>query len=52
MMTQQLQVADDELGLLVCARGVQFAAEADCLALLHLTFAESFARVLNTLGVP
>jgi len=46
IMIQQLAVDDDELGLLVCGMGIQFAGEAACLALLHLTFAENFARVI------
>ena len=33
VMIQQLAIEDDELGLLVCGMGVQFAGEAACLAL-------------------
>ncbi len=43
VMIQQLAIDDDELGLLVCGMGVQFAGEAACLALLHLTLGENFA---------
>jgi heme A synthase len=46
VMIQQLAIDDDELGLLVCGMGVQFAGEAACLALLRLTFNEHFARVM------
>jgi hypothetical protein len=44
VMLQQLATEDDELGLLVCGLGVQFAGGAACLALLHLTPDNSFAR--------
>jgi hypothetical protein len=37
VMLQQLAIDDDELGLLVCGLGVQFAGEAACFALCHLT---------------
>jgi hypothetical protein len=43
---QQLAINDDELGLLVCGLGVQFAGGAACLALLHLTSADAFSRVM------
>lgn len=46
VMIQQLEIENDELSLLVCGMGVQFAGEAACLALLHLTFGENFARVM------
>lgn len=45
LMIQQLAISDDELGLLVCGLGVQFAGEAAGLAILHLTFGENFARL-------
>jgi hypothetical protein len=44
LMIQQLAIDDDELGLLVCGMGVQFAGEAAGLALLYLTSGEDFAR--------
>jgi len=44
VMIQQLAIDDDELGLLVCGMGMQFAGEAAGLALLHLTSGENFAR--------
>ena len=46
LMIQQLAIDDDELGLLVCGMGVQFAGEAAFLALYHVTLGENFARVL------
>ncbi|MGD0222318.1 MAG: hypothetical protein ABSF71_08260 [Terriglobia bacterium] len=44
VMIQQFAIEDGELGLLVCGMGIQFAGEAACLALLHLTSGENFAR--------
>ena len=52
LMLQQLAVDDDELGLLVCGMGVQFAGEAACLALYHLTAANSMATVLTKFLAP
>src|ERR1019366_4309065 len=46
IMIQQLAIDDEELSLLVCGMGVQFAGEAACLALLRLTFVENFGRVI------
>ena len=46
IMIQQLEIEDDELGLLVCGLGVQFAGEAAGLALVHVTLGETFSRVL------
>ena len=46
VMIQQLELEDDELGLLVCGLGVQFAGEAAGLALLHVTLGETFSRIL------
>lgn len=46
VMIQQLAIEDDELGLLVCGMGLQFAGEAAGLALLHLTSGQDFARVI------
>jgi len=52
LMLQQLAVEDDELGLLVCGMGVQFAGEAACFALYHLTAANSMAKVLTQFLAP
>jgi hypothetical protein len=46
IMIQQLEIEDDELGLLVCGLGVQFAGEAAGLALIHVTLGEAFTRIL------
>ncbi|MGD1156341.1 MAG: hypothetical protein ABSA41_10975 [Terriglobia bacterium] len=46
LMIQQLAIDDDELGLLVCGMGVQFAGEAAGLALYHVTLGENFARLV------
>jgi hypothetical protein len=43
---QQLAIDDDELGLLVCGMGVQFAGEAAGLALFNLTSGGDLARLL------
>jgi hypothetical protein len=52
VMIQQLAINDDELGLLVCGMGVQFAGEAAILALYYLTLGEHFARGLLILLGP
>ena len=52
VMIQQLEIEDDELGLLVCGIGVQFAGEAACLAFANLTLGENLSRVLLTLLSP
>jgi hypothetical protein len=46
VMMQQLAIEDDELGLLICGLGVQFAGEAAGLALIHVTLGENFSRLL------
>jgi hypothetical protein len=46
VMLQQLAIDDDELGLLVCGMGVQFAGEAAGLALYHVTLGENYARLI------
>jgi hypothetical protein len=46
VMIQQLAIDDEELGLLVCGMGLQFAGEAAGLALLHLTSLEPFSRLV------
>ena len=46
VMLQQLAIEDDELGLLICGMGLQFAGEAAGLALVHVTSGENFARVI------
>jgi len=49
---QQLAIDDDELGLLVCGLGVQFAGEAAVFALLHLSADHGIARALARFVVP
>ena len=46
LMMQQLAIDDDELAMLVCGMGLQFAGEAAGLAMLHLTLGENFALLL------
>ena len=49
ILLQQIDSADDELGLLVCGVGIQFAGPAATLALLTLTTGEHFAHILDFL---
>jgi hypothetical protein len=52
VMIQQWAIDDDELGMLVCGMGIQFAGEAACLALVHLTTGESYGRAIFSLLAP
>jgi hypothetical protein len=52
VMIQQLAIEDEELALLVCGMGVQFAGEAAGLAFYHLTTGDNFSGVLLTLLGP
>ena len=52
LLLQQIESTDDQLGLLVCGVGIQFAGPAATLALVHLTTAERFAQLLNSLTIP
>jgi len=49
LLLQQIESTDDQLGLLVCGVGIQFAGPAATWALLHLTANERFAQSLNSL---
>jgi hypothetical protein len=49
ILLQQINSADDQLGLLVCGVGIQFAGPAATLALVHLTTGEGFAQSLGSL---
>jgi FlaA1/EpsC-like NDP-sugar epimerase len=49
LLLQYIESTDDQLGLLVCGVGIQFAGPAATLALVHLTTAERFAQSLNSL---
>jgi len=48
ILLQQIQSTDDQLGLLVCGIGVQFAGPTACFALLQLTWGVQFAQSLTT----
>jgi hypothetical protein len=52
ILLQQIQSNDEELGLLVCGVGIQFAAPAATWALVHLTASERFAQSLNSFAIP
>jgi hypothetical protein len=52
ILLQQLESTDDELALLVCGVGIQFAGPAATMALVHLTTAEGFAQSLNSFTLP
>jgi hypothetical protein len=51
LLLQQIDSADDQLGLLVCGVGIQFAGPTATLALLHLTANEAFAQSLGSLAM-
>jgi hypothetical protein len=47
ILIQRMESVDDELGLLVCGIGIQFAGEGACLALAHLLALQgTFAQVI------
>lgn len=48
LLLQQIESTDDQLGLLVCGVGIQFAGPTATLALLHLTSGQHFAESLAT----
>jgi hypothetical protein len=52
LLLQYIESTDDQLGLLVCGVGIQFAGPAATLALVHLTTGEGFALSLNSLIMP
>ena len=52
ILLQQIDSADDELGLLVCGVGIQFAGPTATWALLTLTTGQDFARSLMTYMMP
>jgi len=49
LLLQYIESTDDQLGLLVCGIGIQFAGPAATLALVHLTSAQPFTQSLNSL---
>jgi hypothetical protein len=48
LLLQYIESVDDQLGLLVCGVGIQFAGPAATLALVHLTAGERFAQSLGS----
>jgi len=48
----QMESTDEQLGLLVCGVGIQFAGPAATMALLHLTTGERIAAALNAVTLP
>lgn len=52
ILMQQIETADDELGLLVSGVGIQFAGPAASLALLHLTLGHASSKFLVQLIMP
>jgi len=48
LLLQYIESVDDQLGLLVCGVGIQFAGPTATLALLHLTSGVPFAQSLTT----
>ncbi len=52
VLMQQVQSADEELGLLVCGVGIQFAGPAASLALVHLTLGQHFSASLYRFILP
>jgi len=48
LLLQYIGSTDDQLGLLVCGMGIQFAGPAATFALVHLTPGEAFARSLGS----
>ena len=52
LLLQRLESLDDQLGLLVCGVGIQFAGPTATLALLHITGGERFAELLATFVIP
>ncbi|HXX21808.1 MAG TPA: hypothetical protein VEO19_01510 [Terriglobia bacterium] len=52
LMLLQIGSTDDQLGLLVCGVGIQFAGPAASMALYHLTTGEHFAASLATFTLP
>ena len=52
LLLQQIDSADDQLGLLVCGVGIQFAGPAATLALVHLMTRQGFAESLFEFTIP
>ena len=52
LMLHRMNSADDQLELLVCGVGIQFAGPAATLALVHLTYGGRFAKLLAYQTIP
>jgi hypothetical protein len=52
LLLQQIESTDDQLGLLVCGVGIQFAGPAATFALLHLTTGDGLAKSLAFFVIP
>lgn len=52
VLIQQIRSADEELGLLVCGLGIQFAGPAASLALAHLTLGQNYSEGLVKFIMP
>ena len=52
LLLQHIDSTDDQLGLLVCGVGIQFAGPAATLALVHLTTGGRYAKLLAYLSMP
>ena len=52
VLMQQIETADEELGLLVCGIGIQFAGPAASLALYHLTGPNPHVAALTKFVIP
>ena len=52
LLLQHIDSTDDQLGLLVCGVGIQFAGPAATLALVHLTTGGRYAKLLAYLTMP
>jgi lysylphosphatidylglycerol synthetase-like protein (DUF2156 family) len=52
LLLQHIRSTDDQLGLLVCGVGIQFAGPAATFALIHLTTGEGFAKSLAYFTMP
>lgn len=52
LLILKMEIADEQLGLLVCGLGIQFAGPAACMALYYLTTADHFSFFLTTYLVP
>jgi hypothetical protein len=52
LMLQQIGSVDDQLGLLVCGVGIQFAGPSATMALYHLTTGQRFSASLTSYMLP